>query len=733
VKSVIKNKGQDHLENTRPNGRSSRNQILFAIGLILLTLVSYGPGWNGKLIWDDDAHLTRAELRSLGGLERIWLEPGATQQYYPLVHTVFWIEHRLFGEATLPYHLFNIFLHALGAWLLFKVLVQLKIPGAWLAAAIFALHPIQVESVAWISELKNTLSGVFFFSALFFYLRFDQSRSRAGYLLALTLFILGLLCKTTIAPLPAVLLVIFWWQRTKLSPKRDLLPLVPFFVIGIGAGLFTAWMEHRFIGAQGQAFHFGLIERCLIAGRAFWFYLFKLFWPANLIFIYPRWEVSRSLWWQYLFPIAALLFFAALFALRNRSRAPLAACLIFAGLLFPALGFINVYPFIYSFVADHFQYLASAPVISLAAAGFILLCDRFHLHSTVRYATALTLLVFLASLTWLQAHTYSDVETLWRVTLSRNPNCWLAHNNLGAKLLVSGNSKESIVHLRKALEINPLSAEAHNDLGDALSQEGESNEAVAHYLRAIEIKSAYAAPHTNLGELFLRAGRMDESLVQLEEAVKIDPHDANAQNNLGNTLLQMGKVSEAIRHYEATVDLRIYQSKFEQAKAHYNLANALAQHGESDEAIAHYRKTLELQPNYADAHNNLARAFAAKNEVAQAIAHYQKASEIAPNSALFQNNLAWQLATCPDSALRDGARAAVLAEKASKLAGGQDPVILNTLAAAYAETGRFPEALEVARHALQLGESVGDTGLVEALRHEISLYEANMPYHRVSN
>ena len=353
--------------------------LFFWLALFVVTALSYGPAWQGQLIWDDDAHLTKPELRSLGGLVRIWTEPGATQQYYPLVHSLFWLEHRLWGDATLPYHLVNIVLHFLGALLFGKVLQQLKVPGAWLGAALFALHPLQVESVAWISELKNTLSGVFFFSALLFYLRFDEAPRRIYYLVALSLFVLGLFCKTTIAPLPAVLLVIFWWQRGKLSFKRDVVPLIPFFVLGIGAGLFTAWVEHRFIGARGEAFHLSLVERILIAGHAFWFYFSKLVWPANLIFIYPRWQISASVWWQCLLPIAALLLFGLLFALRKRSRAPLAAFLIFAGLLFPALGFINVYPFVYSFVADHFQYLASSAIFSLLAAALTLLFNRLKL------------------------------------------------------------------------------------------------------------------------------------------------------------------------------------------------------------------------------------------------------------------------------------------------------------------------------------------------------------------
>ena len=330
-------------------------------GLLLLTAVIfvYQPVWHGKPIWDDDAHLTPPGLRSPQGLARIWIEPGATQQYYPLVHSIFWVEYKLWGDTTLGYHLINILLHAFSALLLWKILRRLQVPGAYLAAAIFALHPVCVESVAWISEIKNTLSGAFYLGAALVYLRFDRTRNWKFYFLALGLFLLGLMSKTVIATLPAALLVVFWWQRGKLSWKQDVLPLIPFFVVGMGAGLFTAWVEWKFVGARGSAYDFTFIDRVLIAGRVIWFYLGKLVWPVDLIFIYPRWQVSQTVWWQYLFPITALLVSVGLWLLSRWNRAPLAAWLFFVGTLFPALGFFNVYPFCYSFVADHFQYLAS--------------------------------------------------------------------------------------------------------------------------------------------------------------------------------------------------------------------------------------------------------------------------------------------------------------------------------------------------------------------------------------
>jgi len=318
---------------------------LFALILIAVTAIAYSPAWSGKYLWDDHDHITEPRLRSLDGLVQIWTKPGATQQYYPLLHSAFWLEHKLWGDAVLPYHLVSIFLHGISGLLVWRILLKLEVPGAWLAAAVFALHPVQVESVAWITELKNTLSGVLFFGAALLYLKFDQSRAWKTYALSLGLFFLALLCKTVVAVLPAVLLVVFWWKRGRLSWKRDAGPLIPFFILGVGAGLVSAWLERNMVGAHGEAFSFSLIERCLIAGRAFWFYLFKLFWPANLSFIYPQWKIEPGTWWQYLFPLAALVTLAALWKLRHKFRAPLATMLLFVGILFPILGFLNIYYF----------------------------------------------------------------------------------------------------------------------------------------------------------------------------------------------------------------------------------------------------------------------------------------------------------------------------------------------------------------------------------------------------
>ncbi len=244
--------------------------------IAIATIVACAPAVRGGFLWDDDAHVTKPELRSVHGLYRIWCDVGATQQYYPLVHSAFWVQHKLWGDSPPGYHAVNVALHAGAAVLVLLIVRRLLAErgvawaeaGAFLTAAVFALHPVHVESVAWITELKNTLSAVFYLAALLTYLRFDRTRRPGLYWLAAALFVLGLLSKTVTATLPAALLVIFWWQRGQLAWKRDVAPLLPWFVLGAVSGLFTAWVEHNLIGAKGQAFELSAVQRLMLAWRA---------------------------------------------------------------------------------------------------------------------------------------------------------------------------------------------------------------------------------------------------------------------------------------------------------------------------------------------------------------------------------------------------------------------------------------------------------------------------------
>jgi len=546
--------------------------------ILLIVVVAYLPAIRGGFIWDDDAHVTKPELRSLHGLWRIWSELGATQQYYPVLHSAFWLEHRLWGDSALGYHLMNVLLHATVACLFAAALRRLAAPGAWLAGMIFAVHPVCVESVAWISEQKNTLSAVFYLTGALAYLRWkDSAASEAArcagrtpparsrlYWLATLLFVLALLTKSVTATLPAALLVVFWWRRGRLSWRDDVVPLLPWFALGVTGGLFTAWVERVYIiGPQGMAFDLTAIDRCLLAGRAVWFYLGKLAWPATLDFIYPRWDVQAGAWELYLFPAGLLALAGALgWGASRGTRAPMAAFLYFCGTLFPALGFINIYPFIFSYVADHFQYLASLGPIALAAAvstvpvgGHV---GRLRVTGRVgRAGVAAGVVCVFGALTWRQCGIYRDGRTLYTVTLERNPQCWLAHHNLGNMLFEDGKTDEAIAHYNAALRQNPDNVDIHFDLGKALLRAGRNAEAVPQFEFVLRLNPADAEAHDNLGAALLCIGRTAEALAEFKSAIRLQPANGIAHYNLGVALRALDRTDEAQAEFETSARLGV--------------------------------------------------------------------------------------------------------------------------------------------------------------------------------
>jgi tetratricopeptide (TPR) repeat protein len=591
----------------------SRKSVMTGL-LLFLTLLAYVPAMQGGFIWDDDSYVTENQtLRSLEGLEKIWVQPNSTPQYYPLVFSSFWLEYKLWGLNPTGYHLVNILLHALSALLLYRLLVYLNVPGAWLAAAVFALHPVHVESVAWVAERKNVLSGFFYFSSAFCLFRFfglagegEKKSNLWWYAAGLLLFACALLSKTVTSTLPAAMLLVLWWKRGSVK-GRELAALAPFFALGLAMGLATAWLEKHHVGAMGSQWDLSLVESFLVAGHALWFYLGKLVWPRELIFNYPRWQVDASIWWQYLYPAGVVLVVVILWLYRKRlGRGPLVGVLFFCGTLFPALGFLDVYPFRYSYVADHFQYLASVGLIVLLVGLISKAVSRWDRRITS--FLALPVLLLLGWQTWHQGYVYRDVKTLWSDTIKKNPLSWMAHNNLGAVLADEGRVGEALSHYSRALQLNASHPEIHNNLANILVKLGKFHEAETHYLRALQIEPEYVKAHNNLGNLLAAQGRLDEAIAHYSEALRLRPDYAEAHSNLGNVLASQGKFREAVDQYSEA--LRI---KPDNAQTHYNLGNTLAIMGRLEEAIDQYTEALRLKPDYSAARKNLELALQIKN------------------------------------------------------------------------------------------------------------------------
>jgi tetratricopeptide (TPR) repeat protein len=566
--------------------------------------------WNAGFIWDDDLNLTQNPcIVGPLGFANIWTSGSA--DYYPLALTSLWVGHAFWGLDPLPFHLLNLAVHIASAILLWRVLLQLAVPGAWLGAALWALHPVQVESAAWVCEIKNTQSCFFYLLTIFFFLKWldagvdaaGQRTLRRDYLLALLCAVLAILSKTSTVMLPVVLGLCWWWREKRWRPAH-LLWLMPLLAVSLAAAGWTIWEQKFHSHAAGAEWNQSWPERIAIAGNVIWFYLGKLIWPHPLIFIYPRWQINPSQPLSYLPALAAL---AGLFFLWWKRNGPLRpvffAAAYFVISLFPVLGFFDIYFFRFSFVADHFQYLASIGPLALAGAGLALALDFFERKSPrIKAPVCLGLLLVMGGLTWSQCRMYHDMETLWRTTLAKNPTCPMANYNLGVLLMDAGRNTEAEAQYRHTIAVDPDYAEAHYNLGVLLMQTGRTAEAEQQYVQAFTIKPDYAEPHNNLGMLRMQAHRLPEAIEQYGLALKLNPSDAPAHVNLGNAFIQTGRLPEAQAQYEQALNINPND-----AAAHYDLGSILLQTGHLTEATQQYEEALRIKPDFVQAQAALDR------------------------------------------------------------------------------------------------------------------------------
>jgi protein O-mannosyl-transferase len=545
---------------SRPPGPSVAVRLALGASAILgFTVLAYLPALSGGFIWDDHNHVeNNAVLFGPGGLQRIWLSLSAPQ-YYPLVFTSFRLERALWGVNPTGYHWDNLLLHAANALLVWQLLRRLRVPGAWLAAALFALHPVNVESVAWITERKNTLSMLFFLSSLWCFLRFDgdlrtlQPRA-CRYGLSLFAFLLALLSKTAVAPLPLVLLGLAWWQRGRIG-RRDLLRTAPFFALVLLLVPITILVE-RHTGSEIVRAD-PLFARLTGAGCAFWFYLYKAILPLNLMFIYPRWQIDPATPLACLPGLLAVGAFLVLWRFRRVwGRAWLAGLGYFVVMLLPALGLVNIYFMRYSLVSDHWTYFAIIGPLALAAVGITWAVEQLpRAVAWLKPVAGAMLLLTLGVLSFHQSSIYVEEASLWQDTLAKNPKCWMAYCNLGVSFAAQGRLDEAIQQYERALDLEPDFPEAHSNLANELAAQGKRDEAIAHYERALQLEPRYLDAHNNLAVQLARQGRLAEAIPHWERALQIKPDYTEAEYNLGRALAQQGKTAEAIHHFEQALRL----------------------------------------------------------------------------------------------------------------------------------------------------------------------------------
>lgn len=537
------------------------NWHLPAAGIVLLTLAVYIPVLTGnyQFLWDDRALVSQDPLiRADDGLRKFWLstEPA---DYWPLTSTTFWLEWRLWKGSAAGFHATNVLLHAINAVLVWLVLKRLKVPGAWLAGAVFAVHPVCVASAAWISERKNTLSMLFFLLAMLAYLRFDTGGTKRWYALALGAFLLALLSKTSVVMLPVVLLACAWWLRGRIS-LRDVLRSLPFFGMSLALAAVTIAYQGR-LTAHEAARPEALASRLAAAGWAVWFYVYKALVPVRLSLIYPRWDVSGAsvLSFVPLALLAALAAALAIPALRSRqawARGALLATGCFVVMLAPVLGLIEMSWHKLSLVADHFQYVPIVAVIALVVGGVAAAVRRRRALRGVGIAAALAVLTLLGVLTWRQQRIYKDDRTVFADTLRKNPQSWLAHDMLGIFSYEAADAPGAVVHFREALRLRPDYPQGHNNLAMVLARMGRFDEAETHYTRALELRPSFAQAHFQFANLLGQQGRLDEAITHYEQALAGRSDHAETHCNLGIVLAAAGRLDEAIEHFSQALRLR---------------------------------------------------------------------------------------------------------------------------------------------------------------------------------
>jgi Tfp pilus assembly protein PilF len=743
-------------------GTQNRYITLAVCGLLVLAIaLVFGQTVRYDFVRIDDDRCVYANPHVTSG----WTVPGmlwalTSRQggagWVPLT----WFSHmavwQCYGSNAGAHHLANVLLHAAAAVVLFLVLRSMtgRLWPSALVAALFAIHPLRVESVAWVTERKDVLSGLFFMLTLGAYANYVRHPfSFVRYAGVMVFFALGIMSKPMLVTVPAVLLLLDFWPLGRMRTGRNgPLALDP-------SEVFSRWAPAKeWIVRQSRLVGLVLEKLPLLAlvalscAQAVWYeaeaetvlpedhvpiawrvgngwvsyvaYLEQTVCPVQLTLLYPHPGVNLPI--GKIIGAALLLACISIGALTLWRRCPylLVGWLWYLGMLVPTNGIVEFGRGVQA-MADRFTYL---PQIGLYVAFTWAVADVCRSWAWRRWmcgGMAALALAILMGCAWRQTTFWQDGETLYDRILTCFPRHVVVHRLLGQLLSDQGRTEEAVQHYRRACEIKPDSGEANYDLATALVGQGRLDEAVSYFRKALEIHPNYKAMHGGLGLALAMQGRLDEALAHYQRSLEIDPNDALVHEGVGSILMARGQFDEALPHCQRALEIQPGL-----AISQNNLGYILARRGQLDEALTHYQRALEIQPKFAMAHTNTGDVLAARGQCREALGHYRKALEIQPNDPVVQRSLAWLLATCSDASLRNGAEAVQLAQRANQLSGGKQPEVLDTLAAAYASAGWFPEALATARKALALARQQNNRVLADALQDRITLYEAGRPYHQ---
>ena len=762
--------GDRHAANheNRPSPRAKRSvgdlYVTAAVcGLLLLAvMLVFGQALGFGFVNFDDSEYVYENPHVIHGLSAAEVAWAFTTTHFTNWHPLTWLSYmldfELYGLAPWGYHLTNILLHAATVILLFLVLRRMTgdfWPSAFVAA-VFAIHPLRAESVAWVSERKDVLSGLFFMLTLGAYADYVRRPfSLVRYSLVIAPFALGLMAKPMLVTLPLVLLLLDYWPLRRMALGwRLVIEKLPLVALSAASCVATSLAQSDAMAYLESIPFSARIANALVSYAT---YLGQFFYPVGLAVFYPH-RVDNLPTWQV---VGALLLLAGIGAaaviFRRRCPYALVGWCWYLGMLVPVIGLMQVGS---QAMADRYTYLPQIGLAMGLAWGAKAAFASWPHRGRLWGAASALVLVVLMGCAYHQTSFWFDSETLWNRAIDCVPQNAVAHYNLANALTTCGRADEAIEHYQMAIRIDPNDAQARYNMANALADRGQVDEALDQYRKAIEIKPNYTKAHNNLGAYLASRGQIEEAIVEYQKVLDVKPNDAEAHSNLGLALANRGQFDEAIAHYE-----RSLKTNPRRAETHNNLGLALSRQGHLDAAIASYRQALELNPDYAQAHNNLGAALATRGQMDEAVTHFNNAVKLDPGNSKFRqnrdtavaeweasrqalarqrellrsrpndlallNNIAWTLASNPNASLRNGTEAAELAQRAVQLSDGREPVILGTLAAAYAETGRFSLAVETAHKALELATRQNNRPLAESIQAKIPLYENRTPFREM--
>ncbi|MEY2495487.1 MAG: protein O-mannosyl-transferase [Verrucomicrobiota bacterium] len=669
--------------------------------LIAITWLVFGQTVHFDFINFDDGDYVYKNPGVTHGLTLAGIVRAFTHSHAANWHPLTWISHmldcQLYGLSPGGHHATNVVFHAANAVLLFMILQGMTglLWRSAFVAALFAIHPLHVESVAWVSERKDVLSGLFFMLTMWAYVRYARGpRSARRCALVLILFACGLMSKSMLVTMPFVLLLLDYWPLKRFAQPRGadgntfkivrqlVLEKTPLFALSLASCVVTVFAQNKALRPLAAI---SLPSRVGNAVVAYKDYLLQMFWPSNLAVFYP-WDVARINGSNLLLSGVLILGISALvFVLRQR-RYFVTGWLWYLIMLGPVIGVIQVGN---QARADRYTYLPHIGLYVLLTWAAADLCMRWQHRRLFLAVLSVIILAGLAIATQIQASYWRNSESLWSEALSHTADNVIAELNLGEAVDTLGRSTEAIARFERVLQIDPNQPMVHASLGAILLKIGKTDAALAHLQKSLEIQPEQSSVHLSLGTALLEIGRLDEAVTHLRKAVEFVPDSVEAHANLGLALLQMERL---------------------------------------DESVTHLQRALEIDPNHANAHYNLGNTLLQMGRFNEALAHYNKALEINPNDAEVLNNMAWVLATAPDASIRNGEKAVEMAQRAVSLTSNSQPRTTATLAAAFAETGRFPDAVKTAERGLQLATGQGNVALANSIRTQLGLYRSSLPF-----